>query len=101
MRGELESDLEISQSTLEWIRHRLGKSAVMNPILGIVWGKWTTEESQRWSIGIYNRNTFEGWLVRCPTLEFVIVQDFLLDRLKGMTLEIDDSGVHIRQKLSK
>jgi hypothetical protein len=101
MHGELESNLEVPQSTLDWIQYRFSRSTVRNPILGIIWGKWTTEGDQHWSVGVYNRDTAEGWIVRCPNLEFVIVQDFLLERLNGKILDIDENGVRVREHPSK
>jgi hypothetical protein len=95
MLGNLDSTLVVSQSALEWIQHTLRKSTVRNAIAGIIWGKWTTERAEHWSIGIYDKETVEGWIVRCANLEFVVVQDFIVERLNGKTLRIDEHGVSV------
>ena len=72
------------------------KSTVRNPIAGVIWGKWTTEEAEHWSIGVYDKETVDGWLVRCPNLQFVVVQDFVVQKLNGKTLDIDQHGVSVK-----
>lgn len=97
MLGQLDSTLRISERALRWITRILAKSTVRNPIAGVIWGKWTTEEAEHWSIGVYDRDTVEGWLVRSPNLEFVVVQDFLIERLNGKVLDVDENGVIVKQ----
>jgi hypothetical protein len=92
--GELQSTLQVTSRAKAWIENALAETTVPNAILGILWGKWESELSERWSIGIYNRETVSGWMVSSPEFEFVIVQDFLISRLNGKTLDID--SLHIK-----
>ncbi len=93
--GEFESTLQITETALAWIKQNIDRSSVRSPIAGIIFGKWNTESAEHWTLGVYDRNTVEGWLVKAPQLEFVIVQDFVLPKLNGKTLRVDSQGIAI------
>lgn len=93
--GELGCTLRLSERAKLWIRRMIDESKLPNATAGILWGKWERDPSDYWSIGLYDKSTAEGWLVKSPDLEFVIVQDFLVERLDGKTLDIDGNRITV------
>jgi hypothetical protein len=95
LRGELQCTLRLTEQAKGAVRRMLDDSGTPNATAGILWGKWQDERTEHWSIGLYDRKTAEGWLVRSPDLEFIVIQDFIVERLDGKTLDIDGHQITI------
>lgn len=95
LHGELQCTLRLTERAKAALGRMIGDSGTPNATAGILWGKWHNERSQHWSIGLYDLKTAEGWLVKSPDLEFIVVQDFLIEKLDGKTLDIDGRQITI------
>jgi hypothetical protein len=92
MFGQQEVDLRLTERARQWIRDYIAHSALQAPIVGILFGH-AEGGVDRLTIGLYDQGQLqEGWLAIAPELRFVVIQDWLLDRLDGSLLDIDERG---------
>ena len=69
------------------------KAQLRSPIFGVLWvGKYDYPRG-KWISGLYDRaDDIPGWLGIAPEFEFVVVQEWVLDKVDNKVLDIDDKG---------
>jgi hypothetical protein len=99
MFGERKVSLQFTERAKDYIERFKATAGLRDPILTIKWSKWSDEPFERWMIGFNDRSRVqEGWLGITPELEFVVIQEWVLDALEGKTLDITKEGVSISKE---
>jgi len=86
--GEFIVDLKLTDEARIFVSGLLDRTDIVDPIVGIGWGRWNHETEEHWLLGLYSREKCSGWLCKGPALEFVIINPSLVERLQGRTLHI-------------
>ena len=96
MFGERHVNLSVTDRAKTWIDRFKAQSGLRSPIVKLGWARWTDESADHWMIGLYDRNDVrEGWLGIAPDLEFVVIQEWILDAVDNKTLDVADNDVVI------
>jgi|JI10StandDraft_1071094.scaffolds.fasta_scaffold161572_3 hypothetical protein len=91
MFGERKINLHVTERAQAVITRWSKASKLPSPILGIKWSLVRGHRRHKWGIGFYERSeVYEGWLGIAPDFEFIVVQEWLFDRIDNATLDIDD-----------
>lgn len=93
MFGERKVNLRFTERARNYIDRFKATAGLRSPILSIKWAKWSDEPIERWIIGFNDRSRVqEGWLGITPEIEFVVIQEWILDALEGKTLDVTEKG---------
>ncbi|HHJ15489.1 MAG TPA: hypothetical protein ENJ80_02210 [Gammaproteobacteria bacterium] len=89
--------LVVTDRAKEIITKKMDASDLQSPIPGLIWGRWGDEKGFNWQIGFYEESDIlEGWLFDASSMQFYAYQEWLLDQLRGATLDIVDGQVVVR-----
>lgn len=94
MFGERKVNLRLTERAKNYIEQFRARAGLPSPILSIKWAKWSDEPAERWIIGFNDRSRVrEGWLGVTTEMEFVVIQEWVLDALEGKTLDVTEQGI--------
>jgi hypothetical protein len=89
MFGERHLNLTLTPRAREWLETYKTKSGLKDPIPNIQWSRVRGESEEQLMLGLYERgNVREGWLGIADDFRFVVIQEWLFDRLDGKTLDV-------------
>jgi hypothetical protein len=89
MFGERHLTLALTPGAQQWIEDYKARSGLKNPIPTFHWSRVRGEPQEQLMIGLYEReNVREGWLGIADAFQFVVIQEWLFDRLDGKTLDV-------------
>jgi|SRR5215831_924485 len=102
MFGERHISLRLTDRAQEWIKNFTENAGLREPIPLLQWSRIRGEEHEQLMIGVYERaNVREGWLGIADGFQFVVIQEWLFDRLDGKTLDaILDAEGRVRISVS-
>ena len=88
MFGERHLSLQITDRARTWINDYTQRAGLRDPIPLFQWSRIRGEDNEQLMIGVYERgNVREGWLGIAGDFQFVVIQEWLFDRLDGKTLD--------------
>jgi hypothetical protein len=88
MFGERHLQLQLTDRARKWFDEYMSSSGLSNPIPMLQWSRVRGESDEQLMIGLYERDRVrEGWLGIAGDFSFVVIQEWLLDRLEGKTLD--------------
>jgi len=102
MFGKRHLALQLTSHARKWIDDYKAKSGLRDPIPTIHWSRVRGEAEEQLMIGLYEYdNVREGWLGIAEDFQFVVIQEWLFDRLEGKTLDlIHDAEGRLRISIS-
>lgn len=91
MFGERRINLQLSVRAKDFIDRFKAKSNLSKPILALTWSGRSGQTEERWTIGLYDLpEVREGWLGVAPEFEFVVIQDWIFDKIDNKVLDFDE-----------
>ena len=89
MFGERHLTVHLTDQAREWIEQFKAKSGLRKPIPSFQWSRVRGEPKEKLMIGLYEMdNVQEGWLGIAGEFQFVVIQEWLFDRLDGKTIDV-------------
>jgi hypothetical protein len=94
-------DLKVSLRVKEMLELRGAASGLTDPLPAIIWGKWNDETDEDYSIGFYERERLPAddpiRIVTADGVDFLILQEWICDELKGKVLDMIDGRLAVRE----
>ena len=91
MFGERRVDLQVTKRAKTVLDRWANASKLHSPILGIQWSLVKGHKYHKWGVGFYERHDVsEGWLGIAPEFEFIVIQEWILDKVDKKILDIDE-----------
>jgi len=91
MFGERKVDLHVTERAKVVLERWAKDSKLQAPILGISWGIVKGHQHYKWRLGFYERkDVSEGWLGIAPDFEFIVIQEWVFDKIDKKILDIDE-----------
>ena len=93
MFGKRNVNLQLTPRAQEFVERFKLNSGLNSPILGIAWSRVSDEPNPRWTLGLYERQDVrDGWLGTAPEFDFVVIQEWALERLNNALLDFDEEA---------
>ena len=88
---------QLSPAFKDRIKEHVGSSDLSIPVPSISWGKWEDETDEHFFLGYYERSQLPEQdpirFVEIDDIEFIIIQDWICDKLEGKRLDINEHGI--------
>jgi hypothetical protein len=92
-------NLKIGENLRKRLQERAHDSGLQNPVPCISWGKWSDEKEERFMIGFNERTRLPIKdpirFIECDGIEFLIIQDWICEKLDGKKLDFFDGKVAV------
>ena len=90
--GERKIDLQVTERAQDVLDKQAEDTELSCPILGITWGKTGGHRYYKLDLGFFDGTEInEGWLGIAPDFDFIVIQEWILDRIDGKILDIDEN----------